>query len=53
VTNLIANNINYVLVTKESLDRWPPQQHILATSGRAQPVYDDGYSTIWKMVNVP
>jgi hypothetical protein len=49
VANLIASQVNYVLVTKWNLDAWPPQQHVLATSDQAQAVYDDGYSTIWKV----
>ncbi|MBM4043474.1 MAG: hypothetical protein FJ290_33735 [Planctomycetes bacterium] len=49
VVNLRAAAIDYVLVTKYDSTEWPPQQRVLAASGEAQAVYDDGYSTVWRL----
>jgi len=49
VTHLEANAVDYVLVSKMGGDVWPPQQAVLASSERAQAIYEDGYSTIWKL----
>ncbi len=49
VANLRAAAIDYVLVTKYDGTEWPPQQRVLAASGQARAVYDDGYSTVWRL----
>lgn len=47
--NLLENKIDYVFVTKWNSDEWPVQQNILAESGKAKRIYDDGYSAIWQV----
>ena len=47
--NLEAVGLDYVLVTKWNRDEWPEQYEVLAQSGPAQKVYDDGYSVIWEL----
>ena len=49
VDNLVSGGIQYVFVTKWDGNKWPSQQDILAGSDRAQAIYQDGYSTIWRL----
>jgi hypothetical protein len=50
VFELAAARVSYVLISKWGGDKWPREQEAVAKSGGAVPVFDDGYSTIWKIV---
>jgi hypothetical protein len=50
---LDAQGIEYVLTSRAGGERWPPQHQLLADSGRAQVVYQDGDSTLWRLVRKP
>lgn len=51
VDNLLAESIEYVLVSKWRTGQWPVQQDILEASERAKKVYDDGHSMIWHLTD--
>lgn len=47
--NLLAQNIDIVLVSKWNRDRWPSQYALLEKDRRAMKIYDDGYSAIYAL----
>jgi hypothetical protein len=48
--NIRRTGIDFVLVSKWGGQDWPPQQDILRKSAGILPVYEDGHSTIWKIL---
>lgn len=51
IANLRAAGISHVLVAKYDLDTWPPQQALLQSSGEAIATFDDGDTTIWRLID--
>ena len=49
VDNLLAAGVEYVFVTGWEDNELPEQHFILEESGRAEAVYDDGCSAIWRL----
>lgn len=49
VANLLATDVDYVLVSCWRRPGWPPQYEVLKQSGAADAVYDDGFSSIWRL----
>ena len=47
--NLRRAKVDYVLTTRWSLGDWPPQQDALRSLPIVSAVFDDGYSTLWKI----
>ena len=51
--NLIASGADYVIVTQwhglSDRTQWPPQYRLLSNSPQAHPVFDDGFSAIFKL----
>jgi len=47
--NLARAGADYALVTRWSLGEWPPQREALAKSAAGSPLYDDGYSVLWRL----
>jgi hypothetical protein len=47
--NLAAAEVDYVLVSRWSLGAWPAQYEALRSTAGGEPVYDDGYSVIWRL----
>jgi hypothetical protein len=50
--NLVAIGVDYLLVTKRNQDEGVRLQAALANSGQAQPIYEDGYSVIWRISRI-
>jgi hypothetical protein len=48
MANLLATEVDYVLVSRWRRPDWPAQYHVLKGSGQAEAVYDDGFSAIWR-----
>jgi hypothetical protein len=49
MTNLLATDVDYVLVSRWRRPDWPAQYGVLRRSGQAESVYDDGFSSIWRL----
>ena len=47
--NLAAAEVDYALVSRWSLGAWPAQYEALRSTAGGEPVYDDGYSVIWRL----
>ena len=45
--NLLASGTDFVLSSRWSLGRWPPQHFLLRETPQAVEVFNDGYSAIW------
>ncbi len=50
--NVRQTGIDFVLVSRWGGQEWPPQQEILKKSAGIEPVYEDGNSTIWKILPI-
>lgn len=51
IDNLVSGGIEYVLVSRWWTGEWPIQHTVLAVSGGATKIYDDGYSVIWQLTD--
>lgn len=51
--NLVRAGVDYALVTRWSLDAWPAQYAALRGATAEPPVYDDGYSVLWRIPKGP
>jgi hypothetical protein len=49
IDNLVNSGLDYVLTSKFKHGEWPVQHNGLVASGKAEKVFDDGYSVIWKL----
>jgi DNA-binding transcriptional LysR family regulator len=47
--NLARSGVDYALVSRWSLGEWPPQREALARALPGPPLYDDGYSVLWRI----
>ncbi|MCH2171611.1 hypothetical protein MK489_12575 [Myxococcota bacterium] len=47
--NLRGREVDYVLVSRWSLDEWPPQHEALKAAPLGEPLFDDGYSVLWNL----
>lgn len=50
LSELVAAEVDYVLVAKVLYDKWPPEHKLLASSDRVEEVYKDDCSAIWKII---